>query len=288
MTIKEICKKYHKKIDYLDLELIIAHILKKTREFILAHLEYKLNKFQISNLIRRGGQISRRMRGEPLAYILGHKEFFGLDFKVNRHTLIPRPETEMLVEEVLKLQPKNSTLIDVGAGSGNIIISLIKNLKTKNKFIATDISAQALKIAKYNAKRHKVDKNIAFLKSDLLKNKKLTDNLTMRQCGNLIIIANLPYLSEKIYNSTARDVKNYEPKSALASGIDGLDHYGKLLQQIKKLKKDCFMFHASCFMEISPEQKPALQKIAGSVLPGAKLEFMKDLAGKWRICKIVI
>ncbi|HEX7586062.1 MAG TPA: hypothetical protein VF390_00270 [Patescibacteria group bacterium] len=97
MKILDITKKYYGKIDSLDLELLIAAAIDKPREFVLAHPEYKLTKFQISNF---KFQISRRINGEPIAYILGHKEFFGLDFKVNKHTLIPRPETELIPQIV--------------------------------------------------------------------------------------------------------------------------------------------------------------------------------------------
>jgi len=283
MTIAEIRKKYHAKIGALDLELIIAHEIGKTREFVLAHPEYIIPEARNMKLKIL---INRRIKHEPIAYILGQKEFYGLNFRVNRDVLVPRPETEMLVEEVLKLQPKNSTIIDIGTGSGNIIISLAKNLKAKNKFIAVDISPKALKIAKYNAKLHKVDKRIKFIKSDLLSNQKIFDNLTIQQFNYLTIIANLPYLSKEIYNSVSPDIKKYEPKSALFSPQNGLRHYAKLLKQLKKIKNKCSMLHVSCFMEFSPEQKPALQGLIKSVLSGAKLKFARDLAGKWRVAHI--
>jgi len=287
MTIAEIRKKYYNKIDALDLELIIAHEIGKTREFVLAHPEHKLTNNQE---LKTKNLLTRRVKHEPLAYILGHKEFFGLDFKVNKQVLIPRPETEMLVGLTLKeLQAKSNkpktTVIDIGTGSGNIIISLAKNLKAKNKFIAVDISAQALKIAKHNAKFHKVDKKIKFIRSDLLSNRKIFSSSAIQQFNHLTIIANLPYLSSKIYHLTSRDIKNFEPKSALLSGIDGLDHYRKLLQQIKKLTTD-YKLKTTNFLEFSPKQKPALQRLVKSVLPDAKIKFRKDLAGKWRTCQI--
>jgi release factor glutamine methyltransferase len=286
MKITEIRKKYHAKIDALDLELIIAHGIRKTREFVLAHPEYKIPKLKIENLKLK---ISRRMRGEPLAYILGHKEFYGLDFRINQHTLIPRPETELLVELALKEIRDTKykipdTIIDIGTGSGNIIIGLAKNLKARNKFIATDISPKALTVAKYNARKHKVDKKIKFLRGNLLE--PIIKN-TKYQILNTkyIIIANLPYLSKKIYNATAKDVKNYEPKSALLSSKKGLAHYEKLLKQIKKLVMS-YELRVTSYLEISPEQKPALQNLVKSILPDAKMEFRKDLAGKWRVCCI--
>lgn len=281
MTIAEIRKKYYSKIDALDLELIIAHGIGKTREFVLAHPEYVI---PATRNLQPATLIKRRMKHEPLAYILGHKEFFGLDFKVNKAVLVPRPETEMLVEEVLKLNPKNKTILDIGTGSGNIIISLVENLKNKNKFIATDISAKALAVAKQNAKFHKVDKKIEFLHGDSLEPIIKSTKYEILDT-KYIIAANLPYLSEKIYASTARDVKNFEPKSALLSGADGLDHYRKLFRQIRNT---LYLIPTACYIEISPEQKPALEKLVGSALPGAKAKFIKDLTGKWRVCHILL
>jgi len=271
-------------IPLLEQELILAHILQKSREYILTHPETPLNKAQKAKF---KSFINRRKNHEPLAYILGHKEFYGLDFKVDKNTLVPRPETELLVEGVIKLSPKNTNIIDVGTGSGNIIISIAHNIEriahNKIKFFAIDISAKALSIAKYNARKNKVDKKIEFIKSDLLKNKKLLNKI---KDENLIIIANLPYLSEKIYEHTLPDVKNFEPKSALLSGAYGLDHYEKLLAQIEILKINCSMLHISCFLEISPEQKIKIEKLARKYFSECKINFIKDLSGRWRVAKL--
>jgi len=248
----------------------------------LTHPEMRLNKKQKQLLHKMS---ARRLKNEPLAHILGHKEFYGLDFKVTRHTLIPRPETELLVEEIIKLRPKNSTIIDVGTGSGNIIISLCKNIKNKNNYYGIDISEKALRVAKYNTRKHGVDKKIIFIKGDLLKPFILNSKFEIR---NFIIVANLPYLSNKIYNSAKPDVKNFEPKIALSGGDNGLDYYKKLFKQIKTLKENCFMFHVLCYMEISPEQKLKLEKMVQKYFPGSKLAFQKDLARKWRIASFSI
>jgi release factor glutamine methyltransferase len=276
------------KLPPLEQELILSHILKKSREYVLTHPEIQLSKKQEQLFATMS---ARRLKNEPMAYILGRKEFYGLDFKVTRHTLIPRPETELLVEELIKLKHKNCTIIDIGTGSGNIIISIAKNLKfriSNLKFIGVDISSKALKIAKYNAKKHGVDKKIRFFKSNLLNY--FLNNLTIKPFNNLIIVANLPYLSNKIYNSAKSDVKNFEPKIALSGGDDGLDHYKNLFKQIKTLKKNCSMFHAClsgrqvlCYMEISPEQKNELSEIIKRCFPKSKPKFQKDMAQKWRI-----
>ena len=320
-AIKDILTRYQGKIDRLDIELIIAHEIGKTREFVLAHPEYIIpatHNSQLATLIKR------RLKQEPLAYILGQKEFFGLNFKVNKAVLIPRPETEMLVElalhELTRLDSQRrcvdarratnnrpastqrgkqpTTILDLGTGSGNIIISLAHNIKhgtwNNMRFFGIDISNKALTMAKRNAKFHKVDKQIKFLKGNLLEPILKKCFMFHAPCS-MIILANLPYLSKEIYNSTPKSVRKFEPKSALFSPQNGLGHYAKLLKQLNKLKSGCSMFHAclsgrqvSCFMEISPEQKPALENLAASILPGARLEFIKDLAGKWRVCKIVL
>ncbi len=285
MTVNDFFKKYSKKIDPLDLELIIAHELKKPREFVLAHPEHEINE----NLIRRlAEKIARRIKKEPLAYILEHKEFYGLDFKVTKDTLIPRPETELLVDLVLKnnnetMRQCDNVIVDVGTGSGNIIISLAKNLKNnKIKYIGVDISKKALQIARYNAKKNKLNKKIKFLHGNLLD--PIIENCKLKiENSRIIILANLPYLSKKIYEKTLPNVKNYEPKSALYSPQNGLQHYEKLFKQTKKILPPV---HCSLFLEFSPEQKNKLNILIKKILPSAQIEFTKDLAQKWRVCTI--
>ncbi|HBI34426.1 MAG TPA: peptide chain release factor N(5)-glutamine methyltransferase [Candidatus Moranbacteria bacterium] len=295
MTISEIIQKYTNKLDYLDLEILIANSLGKTREFVLTYPEYKLTKFQISNF---KFQINRRLKGEPIAYILGHKEFYGLDFIVNKHTLVPRPETELLVELVLneisnfQFPISNLGIVDIGTGSGNIIIS-IANLDSrlrgndKVEYFGIDISKEALTIAKKNAAANGVDKKIKFLHGSLLE--PFIGNWKL-EIGNstIVIVANLPYLSKEIYSSAPIDVKKFEPKSALYSPEAGLQHYRKLLEQLQDFLANCQLSHVTCFLEISPEQKQPLAKLIKSIFPKTKPEFKKDLAGKWRVCKIEI
>jgi release factor glutamine methyltransferase len=303
VNIQEITNKYGGKIDYLDLEILIAHSLGKTREFVLIHPDHQITKAQNTKINK---YIQRRIASEPVAHILGQKEFFGINFVVNKHTLIPRPETEMMVEEVLSLvtnfapslssgnqSSKKTTIIDIGTGSGCIITSITNELENKNatrankfKYYATDISNDALKIAKKNAKIHNLNKKIKFLQGSLLS--PLVGNWKL-EIGNsaAIVIANLPYLSKEIYSSAPVDVKKYEPKSALYSPEEGLQHYRKLLTQINKISSTN---HSSIitFLEISPEQKNLLAKLVKSIMPKAKTSFQKDLAGKWRVCKISI
>jgi len=297
-AISHLQQKYAKKLDHLDLDLLLAHAIGKTREFVAAHPEYVLTARQAEKF---ESLTKRRLKHEPMAYILGQKEFYGLDFAVTSATLIPRPETEMLVDEALDslhsiLRSKlcnEATAIDVGTGSGNIIISIAKNLEPawtsdvqmrkghRMSFFGLDISSEALRVARRNAKKHNVNDKVKFTKSDLLseliKTKKLKAN-------KLVIVANLPYLSREIYSTTAADVKKFEPKSALYSPKQGLQHYEKLLKQIKELKANGQWLTA--IIEISPEQKLPLARLIKKYFPDAKTEFQKDLAGRTRIAII--
>ena len=279
MTIKDIIKLYRKQLDFLDIELILSYSLKKTREFVLTYPEFFITKNKNSLIMKL---IKRRIAHEPIAYIVKHKEFYGLDFIVNK-TLIPRPETELLVEEIMKNNPKNKTIVDVGTGSGNIIITLAKKIKNKNNYIGIDISKKALVIARLNAKRIKVEKKIKFFQGNLLE-----PLLNKFKNKELIIIANLPYLSKKIYSSVSNDIKKYEPKSALYSRENGLSHYKKIIKQIIEIREKHKPISLNCLLEFSPEQKEKLEKLAKNAFPEAKIIFTKDFSGRWRICKIYL
>lgn len=296
-TISDIQKAYFGKIDLTDIEILIVDSIGKSREFILAHPEYEIPSLKIEKLKLK---ISRRLKGEPIAYILGHKEFYGLDFMVNKHTLIPRPETELLVEialDQLKVHKVSKVhkviIVDIGTGSGNIIVSITKAIeksKIQNataEFVGIDISKDALKIAKKNAAIHNLDKKIAFLNGSLLT--PIIENCKLKiENSKMIILANLPYLSKEIYQSAPIDVKKFEPKTALYSPEQGLQHYRRLLEQLKDLLAANRQLQISLLLEISPEQKTLLPAVIKPIFPKAKVSFQKDLAGKWRVCKIII
>ena len=181
---------------------------------------------------------------------------------------------------------QNTKIIDVGTGSGNIIIAIAKQLQNFQfsifnfQFIGIDNSNKTLSVAKNNAKFNKVDKKIKFIKGNLL-NPIIQNSKFKIQNSNLTITANLPYLSKEIYNSCSKDIKNYEPKSALLSQKEGLSHYEKLLRQLVTGHWSL----VTCFFEISPEQKPKIFKLIKSYFPKAKIIFHKDLSGRWRICE---
>lgn len=297
--------------DNMEDILIKALASNKTKEYILAHPEYRLTFRQ---RCREKYLLYLKRKGWPPAYLAGHKEFFGLDFLVNKHTLIPRPETELMVEETLRVILSDSEeslhpsiLIDIGTGTGCIPIAIGKlsfpRLSTGESsgqhnspdsrlrgndncqqllIFATDISHGALRVAKKNAKKHEV--KIKFLRGDLLRPFfKKNNNLAIRQFGNskIIITANLPYLTGKQFISEPSIQQ--EPKRALiADNRDGLSLYKKLLDQIRLLK----FSGAIIFLEIDPSQSADIKKIINETLPKTTTEIKNDLAGRDRMVKI--
>lgn len=281
-TIKQLLQQAYERIDPLDAELIIAFVLKKTREFVLAHGERKIERLKDRKITRL---LREKTRGVPLAYLTGHKEFFGLDFIVDKNVLIPRPETEVLVENVLsecRMQitgGKKIVLIDAGTGSGCIPIAIIKTLKHKNiKTFVVDISKGALRIAKANAKKHRV--KIKLLHCNLLAPFFNTYSLTNLHTYTLIITANLPYLTSKQHKQSP--TIQYEPKSALIAGKTGLELYEKLLKQVRSLISN-IKYPISIFFEIDPSQSRRIIQLIKKYLPDTKVKIKKDLSGKDRV-----
>lgn len=208
-----------------ETEIILAFILQKDRSFIYAFPETNLTKLQ-SNLFNNFRE--RRLKNEPLAYILGYKEFYGLNFKTDKRALIPRHDTEDIVNETLKKIKKSRPVIaDIGTGSGCIAISIAANHPTA-KIYATDISSSALNLAKENIKLHKMTKRIKLLKGNLLTPIKEPLDL---------IVANLPYIASDKIKNLEFQVRDYEPKIALDGGYDGMQLYQKLFRQAKNLLK---------------------------------------------------
>jgi len=291
-TIATIFKEYSQDIATLDIELLLAHVAKKSREEIIAHPEYILTNHPYHTLQE---YIKQRKKGMPLAYITHCKEFYGLDFEVDQHVLIPRPETEILVEKVDELcetflPQKPLVLIDLGTGSGCIPITLAKKHPLVVRSIAIDNSPQALAVARRNAHAHGVKKNINFLLADLLTLpeediKSLSENVL------LVITANLPYIPQDQYEKAPlhADTKGilFEPKGALVSGKDGLGHFRRFFDQYaslrKKLPKETIIF---CEFFGDDSQRDFFENEIGQRFPEASLSFILDLSGKTRIAKI--
>ena len=281
MKVKEIIKK--SKLPNLETETLLAFILKKTREYIIIHQEENLN---LKDAQKFFSMEKKRALNLPLAYLTGNKEFYNLNFKVNKNVLVPRPETEILIDTILtrlKTSKNNYDFLDVGTGSGVIIISLAHEIFKHNKtifnnssFLGVDISEPALKIAKQNAKTYNLNTKIAFFKSDLLKSlptKALKDS-------HLVIAANLPYLTKKQLENEP-SIK-HEPSLALDGGPKGLEYYHRLLKELKKINfKSLFLI-----LEINPEQAIAIKKVAQKTWSQATLKIIKDLRKQSRFLTI--
>jgi release factor glutamine methyltransferase len=242
----------------LEGEILLRHVLDIDRAQLFADLNLDISSAQETEL---KSFIVRRCNGEPSAYITGHKEFYGLDFVVNPRVLIPRPETEMLVEKTIELCRARavSTVADIGTGCGAIAVSLAVNVPSVNVY-ATDISLDALAAAAQNAAQHRVEDRIIFLVGDLLE--PLEESVD-------IIVGNLPYVRK------ADMAAGFEPEQALDGGIDGLDKIRKLCPQAdKKLNKN-----GSLILEIGQGQVEAVCSLVKQSFPSGVIEVNRDLAG---------
>jgi release factor glutamine methyltransferase len=259
------------KVPEMEAQLLMAHILKRDRVFVIAHPDYLLKPKEI---IQFNKLVKARFAGWSSAVLLGTKEFYGLEFKVNKDVLVPRPETEILVDIILEyLKSKPETLImDIGTGSGAIITSLYSNLQSKRHlFYASDKSNKALIIAKSNAKKYQT--KIGFLNGDLLK--PYLPILKKTKPQNIVIAANLPYLKpSEMSESSIRK----EPKSALLSGSDGLWHYRRLFSQLNCIKNSKVFL----ICEINHEQAQPIEKLAHASLPKSLTHFKNDYTGRIR------
>jgi release factor glutamine methyltransferase len=322
----------------LDAEVLLSFVLSSTfspfakregeteRGWLAANPDYELTKHQEAKF---KNLINLRARRWPVAYLVGHKEFCGLDFKVTPDVLIPRPETELLVELALEriensplsFSPLNkgemkrgSNVVDVGTGSGNIIISLAKTVKNQGiKFCAIDSSKKALAIARTNARRHGILRKIKFLHGNLLDPLLPLPLSLLRRSGyegwtrgrdlpagkaenrgHSLVIANLPYLTPEQHRKNP-DLK-YEPKNALLGGKDGLKYYRELLRQLSSAILKNLKAHLPpanddkrliILLEHDPAQKQKLAALAKKYFPNAQIVFHKDLSRKFRILEII-
>ncbi len=264
-----------------ELQLLLAHVLNQSREWVLAHPEAELTPEQherFENLVAQAG------RGVPLPYLLGHWEFFGLDFIVTPAVLIPRPETELLVERALTLVKEQSsisnhaaaqasTILDVGTGSGIIAVTLAAKLPNA-QVVAIDLSPSALAVAKQNADQHGVADRIQFIKSDLL------SAFVLHPSSFSLICANLPYIPSA--DLATLDVAKHEPTLALDGGADGLSLIRRLLIDAPQV----LALGGSLLLEIEYRQGEAVTALAREAFPTAIITVHKDLAGLNRVVEI--
>lgn len=212
--------------------VLLAHVLGVDRTHLLTRFADQVSESDYETYQRL---IERRAAGEPLQYITGHQEFYGLDFLVTPAVLIPRPETEFLVERIIKLMDDSISsplIVDVGTGSGCIAVTLAVNLP-RARVIATDLSAAALEVARTNAERHGADDRIEFFQGDLL------EPLETRHLENSVdvLASNPPYVNDGHAGLIQREVRDWEPREALFGGVDGLDFYRRLIAESPRYLK---------------------------------------------------
>lgn len=274
----------------LDAEvLLLASInlhkkIKRDKSWLyINYKDYELSNQELENFKKF---INRRKKYEPVAYILGKKEFYGLDFLVNKNVLIPRNETEAIVETVSSFiknhQGSKFILIDIGTGSGCIPVSILSQKAIQKKIAKTyanDISEQAIETAKSNAQKHKMKQKISFLHCDFSEAiNKIPDH------KNIIITANLPYISEDSYKTLSPTVKEFEPKLALTADKNGLDKIERLIKEFGLLEKKFENY--MIILEMDPWQISSAKKYIAKNIKKAKIEIIKDIRGKKRFIKI--
>ncbi len=254
----------------LEGELLLRHALNASRIQLYLDLNLELSPEQETTFWQL---IKRRLDGEPTAYIIGHREFYGLDFSVDPSILIPRPESELLVEKALKLARNYqvSTVAEIGTGCGAIAISLALNLP-QAKIYATDISALALNVALINCQKHKVANRVCLLEGNLLDPVPEPVDL---------IVANLPYVKK---SELVQTKLKSEPLLALNGGSDGLEKIRQLCQQSgDKLRPEgCLL------LEIGQGQRRAVTTVLHSQFSRAKIEVAPDLSGIDRVISLTL
>ena len=237
---ENILKKNKIKNPYLDTELILSKVVNRKREQILLNTSNKLKNWEITAF---KNYIERRQHKEPMAYILGYKHFWKYKFLTNKDVLIPRPDTELIIEEALKYLPNDTSkkILDIGTGSGCIVVSLLKE-RPKCTATAIDISLKAINVAKTNAKLHQLENKINFINNDIDKYKSNYYDL---------IISNPPYINIFELSRLDDDIKFHEPKLALSGGLDGFKNIKKVILKSRKLLK----LKGKLIIEIGHKQK---------------------------------
>ena len=275
MILRE-CLSYGRKIlassdieyPFLESELLLRQALKLSRVQLYLDFDCELSPEQENTF---WGLVKRRLQGEPTAYIIGHREFYGLDFDVDPSVLIPRPETELLVEKTVSLAKSYSlpVIADIGTGCGAIAISLALKLP-RARLCAADISASALKVARANRLKHGVTGRVSLLQGNMLE--PLPEPVDF-------IVSNLPYVREKEI-----DAGNFEPVLALNGGADGLESIRRLCYQIGgKLRPGGYLL-----LEIGQGQKRIISTLLRSLCPLAEIEVTPDLSGIDRVVSAVL
>jgi len=260
----------------LDAEVLLAETLGVDRVGLYTHFDQPLHPEELARFKKL---IQRRLQREPVAYIIGRREFWSLTFKVTPDVLIPRPETEILVAEALKVLSspartgRNFRILEMGTGSGAISVALAKEFPSAS-LVATDLSAKALAIAQENASRLGVGERIQFLQGDLFVPLE-------KESAFELIITNPPYIAEDDFPSLPPEVRGFEPRLALDGGKDGLTFFRRVLPRVGELLIPGGWFLA----EIGAGQGEKIRRIAGGNPELASGDFVPDLAGIERVFK---
>ncbi len=260
----------------IEAQMLLRHVLDVPAAHLFSHFsDYvaadKLNAYT--------DFVKRRAAHEPIAYILGEKGFYGRDFVVTADVLIPRPETELLVEAAMEIIDEDTAVLDVGTGSGAIGITLVKEVGCE--VVASDVSVDALTVARRNAERLKAADKIRFLEGSLLEPFFASD-LINREHKTMVICANLPYVKIDAWPSLDPDVRQFEPKKAIVGGADGLDFYRELLGQISA-RREIFPRALFVLMEIDPGQELGAPRMVEEVFPGAIVDVREDMSKRARL-----
>jgi release factor glutamine methyltransferase len=254
----------------LDARLLLAHVLDRPHSYLIAHAEETLPDAAETAYL---ALLARAERQEPIPYLIGEAPFYGLDFIVTPAVLIPRPETEMLLDYILRRATDRGPrlIVDVGTGSGCLAVTLAHRLPDA-EVIAIDVSAEALAIAAQNGARHAPGR-VRFVEGNLL---------NPVGGGIDIIVTNLPYIADDEWTSVSDGVKWYEPVGALRGGSDGLDHFRALIPAAaQKLKPG-----GSLLMEIGWRQGKAVRRLARNAFPRAEITILPDFAGHDRVVAV--
>ena len=276
----------------MDAEILLAEAIKKPREFLIAHNEEKLTYKQTAKYRH---WLMQRIKGIPIPYLTGSQYFFGRKFIVNKNVLVPRPETEAIVEECIKIVKQSAVvpsiapanlypvpctqtqiIADIGTGSGVIAVSLALEIP-KAKIVATDKSGTALKVASRNARKYRITKRLTFFASDLL-------NEIPTELSPNIIVSNLPYVtSDELRNAYRKPDTiglTFEPQGALDGGPDGLAVFRRFFAQIARFKKTKKSLQY-LLLEHNPKQRRALWELAHEFIPEFKPEEVTPFVSKW-------
>lgn len=262
----------------LDASVILGHVLNKPRTWIMAHPELTLTDQQQENL---DSALARLEGGEPLPYVLGHWEFFGLEFDITPDVLIPRPETELLVEKALawlRESPVRRTVADVGTGSGIIAVTIAMEIPSA-RILATDISPAALQVALNNARKFDVAERIDLFECDILPPH--PKSLSTEEHFDLLC-ANLPYIPTETLRSLP--VYNREPTLALDGGADGLDLFRKLM----RLAPEWMAPNSLILLEIESTLGVQALNLACDMFSRAEIHLHQDLTGRDRLLEIML